>query len=313
MKEFVKTNKVTYNLMSFTGFKALLIFNMLTEGPKSYEEISSAIEHNEYLKEKISIDTMRVYINSLKRIGCEVKRKRDENKISKYYITSHPFELKITNEQLNSLIKIYKNLAKSMNIKEIIYMDNLFEKIGKHIKNDNIVNEIRKYSIIRDIDKDLLKNLMNCCDNKNIITVIYKSPNSGEKDIEIITNNIDISNGKVYLYGYGTEYNQTTGFLVNRIKAIKEIKGVATEQQPLKTKVIYKVNSPKNKFIPADFEIIEQEENGSYTVLAQTDNPFYLMQRLLELGPNCKIISPESFKNKFIKTLKDMKAGYQND
>ena len=32
MKEFVKNQKVTYNLMSFTGFKALIIFSLLTDG-----------------------------------------------------------------------------------------------------------------------------------------------------------------------------------------------------------------------------------------------------------------------------------------
>ena len=59
MKEFVKTQKVTYNLMSFTGFKSLLIFSLLAEGPKSYEEISQYIYNHPYLREKISIDTLR--------------------------------------------------------------------------------------------------------------------------------------------------------------------------------------------------------------------------------------------------------------
>ena len=46
MKEFVKTQKVTYNLMSFTGFKALLIFSMLTKGPKSFDEIAYEVENH---------------------------------------------------------------------------------------------------------------------------------------------------------------------------------------------------------------------------------------------------------------------------
>ena len=40
MKEFLKNNTVTYNLMSFTGFKSILLFSLLTTGPKSYEDIS---------------------------------------------------------------------------------------------------------------------------------------------------------------------------------------------------------------------------------------------------------------------------------
>ena len=80
MKEFLKNQTITYNLMSFTGYKALILFSLLSEGPKSYREICDYFVNKTYLKESISIDTLRVYINSLKRIGCEVKRIRGEDK-----------------------------------------------------------------------------------------------------------------------------------------------------------------------------------------------------------------------------------------
>ena len=72
MKEFLKTNKVTYNLMSFTGFKSIIIFSLLLEGPKSYQELRTAIENHEYLHESVSIDTLRIYLNSLRKIGCKI-------------------------------------------------------------------------------------------------------------------------------------------------------------------------------------------------------------------------------------------------
>lgn len=76
MKEYIKTDKVTYNLISFTGFKALLLYGFLLDSPKSYDEICEHFLANKHLKEKISIDTLRVYITSLKRSGCEVKRQK---------------------------------------------------------------------------------------------------------------------------------------------------------------------------------------------------------------------------------------------
>ena len=74
MKEFMKTKKVTYNLMSFTGFKSMLLLSYLMEAPHSYEEIKKYFMENEFIHESISIDTLRVYINSLERLGCEIKR-----------------------------------------------------------------------------------------------------------------------------------------------------------------------------------------------------------------------------------------------
>ena len=98
MKEFLKTKKVTYNLMSFTGFKSMLLLSYLLEAPHSYEEIKKYFMENEFIHESISIDTLRVYINSLERLGCEIVRgKKAEG--SKYKLVKHPFELRITDEQ----------------------------------------------------------------------------------------------------------------------------------------------------------------------------------------------------------------------
>ena len=109
MKEFYKTQTITYNLMSFTGFKSVLLFSYLLESPKTYEELKSLFESHQYLKESISIDTLRVYINSLERIGCKIVRdKKSEG--SRYRIVKNPFEIKLSEEHAQSIIKIYKNI-----------------------------------------------------------------------------------------------------------------------------------------------------------------------------------------------------------
>lgn len=311
MKEFIKNQKVTYNLMSFTGYKALLLFSLLTEGPKSYEEICEYFFNHPYLREKISIDTLRVYINSLRRIGCEVKRFRGDDKISRYVITAHPFELKLSDEQIQSVIKIYKSIVKNMDVKELLSMERFFEKIGSYIKNDDFIADIRKISMLRDIDKKLLEDLLDCCDRKEQIVIQYNSPNSGEKSIELIADKIDSSNGKIYLYGTGFEYMKYGSFLVSRIKKINEIKVEKTIPENLKEfRITYTLECSPDKLNPADNEKIIEKHNNYAVIEMKTSNDFLAKQKLLEYGPICKVLEPESFKNDFIKLLKDMKAGY---
>ena len=311
MKEFIKNQKVTYNLMSFTGYKALLLFSLLTEGPKSYEEICEYFFNHPYLREKISIDTLRVYINSLRRIGCEVKRFRGDDKISRYVITAHPFELKLSDEQIQSVIKIYKSIVKNMDVKELLSMERFFEKIGSYIKNDDFIADIRKISMLRDIDKKLLEDLLDCCDRKEQIVIQYNSPNSGEKSIELIADKIDSSNGKIYLYGTGFEYMQYGSFIVSRIKKINEIKIEKTIPENLKEfRITYTLECSPDKLNPADNEKIIEKHNNYAVIEMKTSNDFLAKQKLLEYGPICKVLEPESFKNDFIKLLKDMKAGY---
>lgn len=311
MKEFIKNQKVTYNLMSFTGYKALLLFSLLTESPKSYNEICECFLNHPYLREKISIDTLRVYINSLKRIGCEVKRFRGEDKISRYVITAHPFELKLTQEQIQSIIKVYKSIVKNMDVKELLSMEYFFEKIGSYIKNEDFIADIRKISMLRDIDKKLLEDLIDCCDKKEQIVISYNSPNSGQKDIELIADKIEVANGKMYLLGTEFEYMQYGSFLVSRIKGIKEIKIEKTIPDNLQEfRIIYTLEGNPDKFNPADNERIIEKHNNYVVIEMKTSNDFLAKQKLLEYGPTCKVVAPEDFRNDFIKLLKDMKAGY---
>lgn len=297
--------------MSFTGYKALLLFSLLTESPKSYNEICECFLNHPYLREKISIDTLRVYINSLKRIGCEVKRFRGEDKISRYVITAHPFELKLTQEQIQSIIKVYKSIVKNMDVKELLSMEYFFEKIGSYIKNEDFIADIRKISMLRDIDKKLLEDLIDCCDKKEQIVISYNSPNSGQKDIELIADKIEVANGKMFLLGTGFEYMQYGSFLVSRIKGIKEIKIEKTIPDNLQEfRIIYTLEGNPDKFNPADNERIIEKHNNYVVIEMKTSNDFLAKQKLLEYGPTCKVVAPEDFRNDFIKLLKDMKAGY---
>jgi predicted DNA-binding transcriptional regulator YafY len=100
--------------------------------------------------------------------------------------------------------------------------------------------------------------------------------------------------------------------LVSRIKQINEIKFAKTMPENLKEfRVVYEVY--QNKLELEDYEKIIEKTDEKFIVEATVTNTFALKQRLLELGPNCKIIEPEDIKNRFVQLLKDMKAGYYCD
>jgi predicted DNA-binding transcriptional regulator YafY len=253
---------------------------------------------------------MRVYINSLKRIGCEIKRVKGEDKISRYTITSHPFELNFTPEELQSAIKVYKNLVKNMDIKDIIYMDKFFEKVGKYIKNEDFISTLKNLSMLKGINRDLLEELIDCCEQKLKVTVNYNSPNSGAKDIEFVANEIIILNNKIYINAYGMEYEHTNNFLISRINQIKNKEYSYNITDFKKEVVTYEVYTSDKYFDLAEYESIIKKEDNKITIKAETSNIFFLKQRLLQFGPKCKILAPESFKKDFINLLQDMKAGY---
>lgn len=307
----METNIVTHNLMSFSGFKAMLIFSMLVQEPKTYLEIKQAIEENEYLKETVSIDTIRIYMNSLKQVGCNIK-KIHQGKTVKYYIDSHPFELKITDEQVDSIIKVYNAIAKSIEISDFLVLNDFFNKISYYIKNEDLKTKLRNLSPISNIKYDLIIELMNYAKNNTEITILYNAKNSGKrKQIDIIADKMSIVNGKLYLAGYNSEYRNYSEFLVSNIIKILSVNIQSPKLISPEFVVQYEYFKENND----TFQLLENEniiEENDYHLIVeiQSRNKFIIMQRILSLSNKCRVISPQNYKEEIISILKSMKEGY---
>lgn len=308
MKEFLQSNKMTYNLMSFTGFKSILLFSFLLEGPKTYQEIKEHFAAQEYLKESISIDTLRVYINSLERMGCVIVRgKRSEG--SKYMMLKHPFELKLKKEQVRSIIRVFKTISKDIDVEDLLYITKFFAKISQSIDDTSLRQKLENLSPLRKIDSEILKTLILSCRKKDEITIIYNSPNSNVKEIDVLAQNLYISNNKIYLSGISPDYKNSAKFLVARIvtkPVIKLQKTISEDTNPI---IITCEIKDKNIELNANERIVSKD-NDKIIVEIEASNNFLAKQRVLALGSTCKVLAPQSFKDEIIFTLKKMKEEY---
>ncbi len=312
MKEFKKSNTVTYNLMSFTGFKSLMIFTLLLESPKSYREICEFFKKHEYINEEISVDTFRVYITSLKRAGCEIVRESSDDG-SKYRIVSHPFELKISEEQIKSIVKIYRIILKTIDVKGLYAFEKFIRELAHKTKNSELLDAINKVSVFKGINQTLLEDLISYALGKKCITFLYNSPRGKTSSIELVIDKIGISNGKVYLYGTNLKYLQYSYFLISRILEIQNVKAEHIELPDVKTyKVKYILKSLSPEFKLSDEEKILEINDDSITVEMESSNKFILKQKVMEYGRHCTVLEPLEFREEIINTLKRMREEYLN-
>lgn len=310
MKEFLKHNTVTYNLMSFTGFKSILIFSMLLDSPKSYKEIQEAMENHKYLHESVSIDTLRIYLNSLREIGCEINRKTI-NGVPKFYIDRHPFELNFSDAQIKSIIKIYKAISKSIDVNDLISLQQFFEKISKYITNEKLKETLGKISPLNNIKPELIQDLMTYAQNNTEVTIYYNSENSGKKNITILVDKLHINNSKLYISGFNSEHNTYSSFLVQKIISVVSVNIKNNTLKIPEITVGYLYLKDENE----DFELLNGEkivnsDNNKLTIEITSANKFEIMQRIMSHSIKCKVLYPEDFKSEVIANLKKMKEGY---
>jgi predicted DNA-binding transcriptional regulator YafY len=310
MKEFLKTNMVTHNLMAFTAFKSILIFSLLVEGPKSYEEIQNYVKHHEYLKESVSIDTIRIYLNSLKQIGCKINR-IVQGGIVKYSIESHPFELKITDNQIKSIIKVYKAISKSIEFSDLLALQKFFDNISPYIVNEKLKNKLQNLSPLSVASKDLIMELMNCVNSNLEITILYNSGSSVCKNIIVLCDKLSINNGKLYLVGFNSLYKNYSSFLVSKIVKIVSINLHNKTIEIPELTVGYEYKKDKSE----DFELLNCEKiikstKDKVLVEITSKNKFEITQRILSFSNRCKVLYPDEYKDYIISNLKKMKEGY---
>lgn len=310
MQAFLTNNTVSCNLMSLTGYRTLVILGLLMNSPKSNDEINDYFLNHQYIQEKFSNDTLRIYINSLRAIGCEITR-ADKSNNQKYELISHPFDYDIPKSQLNAISKLYKSVYEKIDLDEVLSMENFFQKLLSLVKNADTKTFLSNFYFFKHIDKNILRDLLTHCKNKNQIIFLYNSPKSGPKEIEIIADKLSFKSEKLYLWGQNLTHKEYSYFAVERILKILSIKLSKDNKEFPSIKVIYELKNQNDYILKPDENLIEKKED-SLIIEANSKNEFNLMQRILYMADDCKILEPESFKNKLLNKLKSMEKSYEN-
>lgn len=308
MQEFLTNNTVNCNLMSLTGYRTLVILSVLMKNPHTNDEINEHLFNNQYIKERFSSDTLRIYINSLRVIGCQITRANKSNN-QKYELLSHPFAYDISKSQQKALLKLYKSLYDKIEIKNVIQFESFFKKLSSLVENEATRNFLLNLSVLKNINIDILVDLMRHCSKKNQITFLYNSPRSGAKEIEIIADKLAFKSEKLYLWGDNLTHREYSYFLVEKIMAISTIKLKRDNENFPSIKVVYELYNHSD-YIPEPDETILSKSVEKLVIEVNSKNEFSLIQRLLNKANDCKIISPKKLKNKLVDKLTKMEENY---
>ena len=103
-----------FDNLSLTGYRVIALLKMLKEGPHSEAEINEKFKQDIIVSRAISRDSIWLYINTLKALGCQITRPSKKNNY-KYILKDHPFKLNLTYSEINSIIQAKKYIANLSN------------------------------------------------------------------------------------------------------------------------------------------------------------------------------------------------------
>lgn len=299
--------------ISLTGYRTLFVLKLLLEKPRTIDELIAELSQNKNTQKSLSKDTVRITLKTLKSAGC-VFAKSSKTNGYKYEILSHPFNLELSNDELDSLIKLRNKASLDLDWKDVFGLNKLYKKIISLTKNQDNIEMINSSAPLFDVDEDILAQLSSPKLLGKKIQIKYYSPKNGEEIFDIVVGKISYDEGKLYLHCFNYKYNSNGLLNIERIKEIQTVYLSQTLQENYLYEVVYELfGESKCGFEKKDFETILEENEEKLTVKACVNNEFCFVQRLLLFGADFKIISPDFFREKLINKIKMIQKGYENE
>jgi len=297
---------------SSTGFRVLFVLELLLEAPLSKDEIVNELLKNPYIQ-NVSYETLRLDLNTLKKAGFEIQNTGRKNNY-RYEIKRDPIKFKLTKKELKVLTQTKDAIIKLSRWEYILKLYKVFEKISALTDDENAVCELMNFRYFSNIDFEILKDLNALVKRNKTVLLLYNSPNSGIKEIQIKLKEIKYQGSKLHLIGISDNYPDNTVLRVDNILKIIKILGKKEENlKKCKTKkIIYRIKKEALEYMNLlKGEKILKENDVFIETELKSDNDFMIVQRLLSFGDDLILIKDKKIKEKYINTLKNVLKNYE--
>ena len=309
---FKIAEKTELNQISLTGVRAIVLAGLLMVQPRSLDEIRKAFIDLNIMEDDNSDDILRIDLNTLKIMGCEISRASQKTDY-KYVLGKHPFAFKMNDEQLGVLKKAYNNYKNDTDIVSLIELDLLLKKIASRICDSEIKEKLLGVSALRHFDIQTVKDLLVDCNQGRTLSLMYrKTATQPEEEKEIVAQKLVFQNDKIYLHGYDLSKQDTIVLHIGRITKILARKLVKTKVETKVYKIRYELESSRYTKLQEGETIIGVKDDNTFEIEGSYANEFYAAQRVLSLGSKCVVVEPSEFKNTIVTKLKEMRKSYGN-
>lgn len=310
------------NATAYRIFKLLL---WLYEKPLTLDELNERFYHDPEIQRRLSPDSIWLYINTLKALGCEITRPTRSNGF-RYELLHHPFGVYLVKDTLNMLAQLKILAEEQLSFMEILALDRFFKKVLRRSSlgdEDNLIQGLFHASRSLDYEKWMpqIHRLQGLIQLNQLLEITYQSPVEGKERFYFLPEEFVYQNGLLYLRGNQSDRQEPSLLRLERIVNFEPVEMADMTQHLMQLKqkasqvVLHLLVSSPEEFKP--FHLGETvrylPELERLEVVIQTKDFFQLRQKLLENGVPFTILSPESFKADMKNILEQMSRMYIGD
>ncbi len=337
--QYVK--QASQKALNGSAYRIYKILQWLSQSPLSVAALNERFCQDPKIGKPVSTDSMWLYVNTLKHLGCKIRRPSLRNQFQ-YELLYHPFGMFLSDQQLEILAQVKMLAQKELKHSEIRTLDGLFKKIIRYGSGEHGQHQEHSLTALftqsRSLDYESCQSHIeqlekHIAQQPKLLHLTYLSPLKGEEIFYFMPMGLFYEQGILYLRGERaiSQNKIISSYLrVDRIRDIQPVKNTSllanlqtTSCSRISVTLHIQVNSPTlfQGFLLTENHGVYKEDcrwipsleksKGYYCVDLSVRDFFFLKQRLLSCGFPFHIISPADFRDEVITTLRSMLSRYQ--
>jgi predicted DNA-binding transcriptional regulator YafY len=316
-----------------TAYRIFKLLQWLMETPLTLEELNERFVQDPLIGKAVSNDTVWLYTNTLKKLGCAFRRPSPKNKFH-YELKTHPFGIALPPARQEMLVLAKAFAQQSFDHREMLILDNLFKNVICHSAVSSVQESIEAlFQQSRSFDFEssagYIHQLEAGVKTEALFQLHYRSPLQGEETFEFMPEMLYYEQGVPYVRGDRPDKNLPSSLRIDRIVTLRPIVSDETRialihRRQHKTRVHLRLFVPQPALwmglgLEPQHGVYQENKLGICTAgrafveleLLVRDF-FYLKQRLLASRYQVQILSPQHLKEDLQQTLQQVLAHYKN-
>ena len=112
--------------LNSTALRIFKLLQWLSIEPLSVDELNQRFQADPLIQKQVSQDSIWLYINTLRELGCEISRPSPSNEF-RHELQYHPFGVHLQSDELSSLIQARQMADQVFSYADILHLDQMFK------------------------------------------------------------------------------------------------------------------------------------------------------------------------------------------
>ncbi|MBX2860447.1 MAG: WYL domain-containing protein [Vampirovibrio sp.] len=314
--------------LNTTAYRIYCILVWLSEQSLSVEELNDRFVAEPMIRRKLSDDTIWLYMNTLKELGCNISRPVPTNGF-RYQLISHPFGVAYTKDDVQTMVQVKRFAEDNLTFLEILTLDRFFKKLlhtSSSLDKDRLIQDLFKNARSQDYHEyaEMIDMLSQAVSEHKLLQITYESPVKGDTQFYFLPEALCYEKGMLYVQGNQENRPDRVLLRVDRILDWQEtnrpdITEPLLHAQTRREDVVVKFfQITLHDFLGLDLgeHLVDysptQDANREESIEAvfKTNDFFGLKQKILESATPFEVQKPSAFREEMELTLVEMKKLY---